>query len=83
MAEKNNDKNTKKEEDEQPKMAETKYGKYVISELKLASKLSPPRQGPDPYHIPKPGEGGRIQPLDLENKKDVTEIWLGKGNEAN
>ena len=49
-------------------MAKSKYGKYVISELKLASKLSPSRQGPNPHHIPKIGEGGRIQLLYLDNE---------------
>jgi hypothetical protein len=49
-------------------MAESKYGKYVISDLKLASKLSPPRQGPNPHYIPKIGEGGRIQLLYLDNE---------------
>jgi hypothetical protein len=48
-------------------MSESKYGKYVISDLRLASKLSPPRQGPDPHRIPKPGEGGRIQLLYLDS----------------
>jgi hypothetical protein len=49
-------------------MTGSKYGKYVISELKLASKLSPPRQGPNPFHIPGIGEGGRIQLLYLDNE---------------
>ena len=49
-------------------MPESKYGKYVISELKLASKMSPPRQGPNPHYIPKIGEGGRIQLLYLDNE---------------
>jgi hypothetical protein len=49
-------------------MAKSKYGKYVISELKQASKLSPPRQGPDMHYIPKTGEGGRIQLLYLDNE---------------
>jgi len=49
-------------------MGKSKYGKYVISELRLASKLSPDRQGPDPFRIPKIGEGGRIQLLYLDNE---------------
>jgi hypothetical protein len=49
-------------------MPKLKYGKYVVSELRLASKLSPPRQGPNPYEFPKPGEGGRIQLLYLDNE---------------
>jgi hypothetical protein len=48
-------------------MTNSKYSKYVISELKFASKLSPPRQGPNPFYIPKIGEGGRIQLLYLDN----------------
>lgn len=65
-------------------MAKSKYGKYVLSELKLASKLSPPRQGPDPYRIPKPGEGGRIQLLYLDNEiiKDALYaecVWILPG----
>jgi hypothetical protein len=65
-------------------MSKSKYGKYVISELKLASKLSPPRQGPDPYYIPRPDEGGRIQLLYLD--KEIVEnglyaecVWIMPG----
>ena len=65
-------------------MAESKYGKHVITELKLASKLSPDRQGPDPTRIPKPGEGGRIQLLYLDNSiiKDALYaecVWILPG----
>jgi hypothetical protein len=49
-------------------MVESKYGHHVITELRTASKLSPDRQGPDPFYIPKPGEGGRIQLLYLDNE---------------
>lgn len=48
-------------------MAASKYGHHVVTELKRHSKLSPERQGPDPWYIPKPGEGGRIQLLYLDN----------------
>ena len=49
-------------------MAESKYGKYVISELRTPSKLSVSRQGPSTAPIRKPGEGGRIQLLYLDNE---------------
>jgi len=49
-------------------MAESKYGKYIITELKTPSKLSVSRQGPAPTRIRKPGEGGRIQLLYLDNE---------------
>ena len=49
-------------------MSESKYGKYVVSELRLASKSSATLQGTDPFRIPKIGEGGRIQLLYLDNE---------------
>lgn len=49
-------------------MPESKYGHHVITELRRASRLSPDRQGPDMHRIPKPGEGGRIQLLYLDNE---------------
>jgi hypothetical protein len=65
-------------------MAKSKYSRYVISELKLASKLSASRQGPNPYYIPKIGEGGRIQLL--YSDKEIFEnglyaecVWLMPG----
>ncbi len=67
-------------------MAESKYGKYVVSELKLASKKSPPRQGPNPHDIPKIGEGGRIQLLYLDseiikNARYAECVWIMPGGE--
>jgi hypothetical protein len=67
-------------------MSKSKYGEYVISELKLASKLSPPRQGPNPHYIPKIGEGGRIQLLYLDNSivKNALYsecVWIMPGGE--
>ena len=67
-------------------MAKRKYGQYVISELKIASKLSPPRQGPNPHYIPKIGEGGRIQLLYLDNSivKNALYsecVWIMPGGE--
>jgi hypothetical protein len=63
-----------------------KYSKCVITDLKLASRLSPSRQGPDPHHIPKVGEGGRIQLLYLDNS--IVEnglyaecVWLMPGGQ--
>jgi hypothetical protein len=58
----------KKEMEAHGNMSKSKYGQYVISELKLASKLSPDRQGPNLHYIPKVGEGGRIQLLYLDNE---------------
>ncbi len=67
-------------------MSKSKYGNYVISELKLASKHSPPRQGPNPHDIPSPGEGGRIQLLYLDNEivKNALYsecVWIMPGGE--
>jgi hypothetical protein len=67
-------------------MSKSKYGKYVISELRLASKLSPDRQGPNPHYIPKIGEGGRIQLLYLDNEivKNALYsecVWIMPGGE--
>ena len=66
-------------------MIESKYGHHVLTELKLASKLSPDRQGPDPFRIPKSGEGGRIQLLYLDNEiiKDALYaecVWILPGD---
>jgi len=67
-------------------MTELKYSKYVISELKRHSRLSPERQGPDPWYIPKVGEGGRIQLLYLdnsivENARYAECVWIMPGGE--
>ncbi len=63
-----------------------KYGHHVIQELKRASALSPDRQGPDMYRIPKIGEGGRIQLLYLdrsiiENARYAECVWIMPGGE--
>jgi hypothetical protein len=65
-------------------MPKSKYGKYVISELRLASKQSASVQGPDPHYIPKIGEGGRIQLLYLdseilENAPYTECVWIMPG----
>ena len=67
-------------------MTELKYSKYVISELKRHSRFSPERQGPDPWYIPKVGEGGRIQLLYLdnsivENARYAECVWIMPGGE--
>jgi hypothetical protein len=67
-------------------MSKSKYGQYVISDLKLASKLSASEQGPNPHYIPKVGEGGHIQLLYLD--KEIVKnalyaecVWIMPGGE--